>query len=823
MHIEGSRVPHAMRALRSALALTLAAALGCTRATPPAPEDAAPSPAEAISASAPTAIPEPSAVLSAPPPGDAAAPLPSTATTAATIDEAANGAVARGDVPGAVIAVVRSGGVVSLGAYGLRSKEPEEQPMTVDTVFDLASLTKAVATAPSIHLLAEQGKLQLSAPVARYLPAFGRNGKEAITVEQLLLHTSGLVADNALADYRGGRAAAFARIDALTPAHDPGAAFDYSDVGYIVLGELVEAVSGEPLDVFAREHLFAPLGMADTAFEPGPALRARAAPTEPVDGGMLAGEVHDPRARLLGGVAGNAGLFSTAADLARFAEMLLGKGRRGAAQVLAPATLRAMVEPHELPGGVSRSLGWDVRSGFSGARGDLGGGYGHTGFTGTSMWIDPGSDTAIIVLTSRLHPDGKGDPRRLRREVAAVVARGFHAGGAETPPTPPNGSPRGAPAGKALAGIDVLERDGFARLRGRHVGLITNASGVDRSGARTADLLHAAPGVRLVALFSPEHGLGGGADGSVSDGRDERTGLPVLSLYGKRTRPTAAELHGVDMLVFDLADAGARSFTYETTLGYMIEAAAENHLPLVVLDRPDPIGGTAVEGPVLEPGRTSFVGYHPLPVRHGMTLGELALLFNRERAIGADLEVVRVEGWHRGELFDATGLPWVNPSPNLRSVDAALLYPGLALLEATNVSVGRGTARPFEQIGAPWVDGGRLAAALAELRLPGVRFTATSFTPASSAFAGERCEGVLLRIEDRGRFEPVRAGISVAATLRRLYPEAWEAKNVLTLLGDQATFAALLRGASPDAMVSGWQPGLRAFLPVRKKYLLYLE
>ncbi len=766
--------------------------------------------------------PPPPASASATAEDAAAATTKSLAPAAfAAIDEAASGAVARGEVPGAVIAVVRGGGVVFLKAYGLRSKEPTERPMTASTVFDLASLTKVLATAPAVHLLVEEGKIALSAPVARYLPSFGQNGKDGVTVEQLLLHTSGLVSDDALSDYQGGRAAAFARIDALPLVSPPGEKLTYSDVGYIVLGELVEKVAGEPLDAFARARLFAPLGMRDTGYDPGPALAARAAPTEPRDGGMLEGQVHDPRAAALGGVAGHAGLFSTAADLARFASMLLGKGRVGETQIFAPATFARMVAPHTLPGGAIRTLGWDVESGSSGLRGELSGGYGHTGFTGTSLWVDPASDVAVIVLTSRLHPDGKGDPRRLRREVATAVA---HALRAKATPAPVASAASPAPAtAKVLTGIDVLERDGFTQLRGRRVGLVTNPSGVDGHGARTADVLKAAPGVSLTALFSPEHGLGGAADDAVGDGRDERTGLPVYSLYGKRTRPTAAELHDLDTLVFDLADAGTRSFTVETTLGYLLETAAEHHLRVVVLDRPDPIGGVAVEGPVLERSRASFIGYHPVPIRHGMTLGELAGLWNRERAIGADLEVVRVEGWRRGQLLDQTGLRWVNPSPNLRSVDEALLYPALSLVEATNVSVGRGTTRPFEQVGAPWIDGARLAAALAERRFAGVRFTATSFTPDSSVHAGERCGGVLLHVDDRARFEPVKTGLGIAAALLRLHRESWEPKHVALLLGHEPTFAALLRGDSPEAMAAAWQADLQAFLEVRKKYLLYLE
>ena len=761
------------------------------------------------------AVPVASTVAPAASAAGAGTVVPSALPMAAAIDEAANGAVARGEVPGAVVAVVRSSGVVFLKAYGLRAKEPEEQPMTADTVFDLASLTKVVATAPCIHLLAEKGKIQLGAPVARYLPAFGKNGKDAVTVEQLLLHTSGLVPDNSITDYRGGRAAALARIHALPISREPGEQFEYSDVGYIVLGELVEVVSGQPLDVFAREQIFAPLGMNDTGYNPPPALVERAAPTEPREGRMLKGEAHDPRAALLGGVAGHAGLFSTAADLARFAAMLLGGGRVRGTQILAPSTFRAMVAPRELPGDVKRTLGWDVWPGLTGA-----GGYMHTGFTGTLLRVDPRAETAIIVLTSRLHPDGKGEPKRLRAEVTAAAARGLRdaASGTGAGTAAP-----AVPAARVLTGIDVLERDGFALLKGKKIGLVTNASGVDAKGARTADVLKAAPGVTLSAIFSPEHGLGGRADGAVGDGRDERTGVVVYSLYGKRTRPSADELRDVDTLVFDLADAGARFFTYETTLGYLLETAAEHKKPIVVLDRPDPIGGMAVEGPVLEAGRTSFIGYHPVPVRHGMTLGELARLWNAERGIGADLTVVRAEGWRRAQLFDATGLPWMRPSPNLRTLDEAILYPGVALLEATNVSVGRGTPRPFEQVGAPWIDGARLAAALNGARIPGARFAATAFTPSSAPFKDERCEGVQIAVTDRARFEPVRMGLAIAAALLRLHRDAWESKNVLTLLGHPPTFAALLRGDTVESMVSGWQAELSAFLAVRKKYLLYPE
>jgi uncharacterized protein YbbC (DUF1343 family)/CubicO group peptidase (beta-lactamase class C family) len=731
----------------------------------------------------------------------------------ARIDAAVQQAIDRGELPGAVVLVVHRGYVVFHKAYGTRSKQPAVTPMTVDTVFDLASLTKPVATATSVFLLVEEGKLRLTDPVTRYLPTFGQHGKEKITIEQLLLHTSGLIADNPEADYRDGRARALERIDRLTPLAEPGTRFTYSDVNYIVLGELVERLAGVPLDRFAAAHIFSPLGMNDTGFRPQGKRKARAAPTERREGRWMLGEVHDPRAHLLGGVAGHAGLFSTADDLAVFVQMLRNGGTYHGHRILSPESVRAMTAPHPVPGGL-RSLGWDVQTAFSRNRGTLfprGQGYGHTGFTGTSIWVDPPSDTAVVFLSNRVHPDGKGNVSRLRGQVATLVAAAL----TDAPkPARPGLSP-------VLTGIDVLEREHFARLKGRHVGLVTNHTGRDRDGQPTIDLLHRAEGVTLVALFSPEHGIRGAVDAKVADSRDEQTGLPVYSLYGDRRKPTADTLRGIDTLVYDIQDAGCRYYTYITTLGLVLEAAAEHRLKVVVLDRPNPIGGLAVEGPVLDADRESFTAYHRLPVRHGLTVGELARLFNAERKIGADLEVVRMEGWHRGDLFDRTGLSWINPSPNLRTLTAALLYPGIGLLETTNVSVGRGTDRPFEWIGAPWLDGRRLAAALAEEDLPGVRFVPVSLTPTASTHRGKLCGGVQILVTDWAQFRPLSTGLAVACTLHRLYPRDWNVARYDVLLGNRAAWEAVKRGTPWPEIERAWQPDLQRFREVRRSYLLY--
>jgi uncharacterized protein YbbC (DUF1343 family)/CubicO group peptidase (beta-lactamase class C family) len=745
----------------------------------------------------------------------------------ARIDGVVQQAIAQGDMPGAVVLIVHRGQAVFRRAYGLRSKQPVQTPMTTDTVFDLASLTKPIATATSIMILVEQGKLRFSDRVAQYLPAFKQNGKGSITVEQLLLHTSGLIADNPLADYREGKAKSLERIYELKPVAEPGSRFRYSDLGYIVLGELVSQVAGMPLDVFAHKHIFGPLGMVDTGFRPQGKQKERAAPANLREGHWILGEVHDPRAFALGGVAGHAGLFSTADDLAIYAQMLLSGGEYKGQRILSPLAVRAMTTPRPVPGGL-RSYGWDIDTSYSFNRGELfprGQGFGHTGFTGTSLWIDPGSQTAVIFLSNRLHPDGKGNVKQVRNQVATIAAAALCNG----QPSESEGKSTTSPphhlttTAGTLTGIDMLENEGFRRLEGRRIGLVTNHTGVDRHGRTTIDLLHTAAGVTLVALFSPEHGIRGTAEEKVADSQDAKTGLPIYSLYGERRKPAAENLQRIDTLVFDIQDAGCRFYTYISTLGYVLETAAKHKLRVVVLDRPNPIGGLAVEGPVLDPGRESFIAFHALPIRHGMTVGELARLFNAERKIGADLEVVPMQGWDRGDLYDRTGLHWINPSPNLRSLTEALLYPGIGLLETTNLSVGRGTDRPFEWVGAPWLDGQCLAAALAQESLPGVRFLPLRLTPVASVYKGKSCDGVQIIVDDWARFQPLPTGLALASVLHKRYPDTWQSERYDELLRHRATWEGIQRGVPWRELVKSWEPELRRFSEVRRRYLIYPE
>jgi len=476
-------------------------------------------------------------------------------------------------------------------------------------------------------------------------------------------------------------------------------------------------------------------------------------------------------------------------------------------RVLEPATVERMTRGYRVSRGF-RALGWDSKTGYSSNRGKnfSVGAFGHGGFTGTAMWIDPGLDLFVIFLSNRLHPDGKGAVNPLAGRIGTIAA------GAITDGQLP----------EVLTGIDVLVRDGFRQLAGRRVGLITNHTGIDRGGVDTLRRLHDAENVELVALFSPEHGLEGKLDVSnIADGRDRQSGRPIYSLYGKTRRPTPEMLEGIDTLVFDIQDIGTRFYTYISTMGYAMEEAAAHGLRFVVLDRPNPIGGLDVDGPMLDPGRESFTAYQRLPVRHGMTVGELAGMFQSDRQLDLDLEVIRVEGWSRGDLFDATNLRWVNPSPNMRSLTEAILYPGIGLLETTNLSVGRGTDVPFEIVGAPWIDGERLERALSGADLPGVRFRAVAFTPDASVYKDERCEGVTIAITDRAAFEPLRAGFEVARQLRLLYPDAWKAPAYDRLLGNRQVLDAVMAGKTVDEIEAIYRPGLDEFLTHRAKFLLY--
>ena len=755
------------------------------------------------------------------------------------LDPIVENAIKSNEIPGAVLLVSHDGQMVYRKAFGYRSLEPRREPMTVDTIFDVASLTKVVATTTAVMQLIEKGALRANDPVAKYIPEFAQNGKEDVTIRELLTHDSGLPKELDLSRPWEGRDTAFRMAFAEELTDPAGSRFVYSDVNFVVLGALVERVSGKRLDEYCEKNIFQPLDMTHTRFLPPAAWLPRIAPTQYDEHDkMLHGTVHDPTARRMGGVAGHAGLFSTADDLAKFAQFLLAGGK-----VLSPLMIEKMTTPEQPPtADVLHGFGWDIDSSFSSNRGELlpVGSFGHTGFTGTSLWIDPTTRTYIILLTNAVHPRGKGSALALRSEIATAVAAALTL----TAPEKElmrwksiTGYNEAQTAARRMAsrnatvtvGIDVLEAHHWEQIRGtastRKVGLLTNQTGRDAEGRRTIDVLAEAPGISLAAIFSPEHGVTGTLDSTeIANGKDAATGIPVYSVYGAgdaARRPSLDVLKGLDAVLVDLQNVGARFYTYETTMGYFLEAAAQAGIDIIVLDRPNPVTGSLVQGPVSESGHESFVNYFPLPVRHGMTMGELAKMFNSERGIHARLQVVPMEGWMRGDWFDSTGVAWVNPSPNLRSLTAATLYPGVALVEGTNVSVGRGTDTPFEVLGAPWINGRELARYLNEREISGVRFVPLRFTPTASNYAGEQCEGVNLVLVERNALDAPELGIELASALKKLYPQQFHMQRMSELLLNRAVYDALAQGEEPRRIAQDWQEALKKFAQLRQKYLLY--
>jgi uncharacterized protein YbbC (DUF1343 family)/CubicO group peptidase (beta-lactamase class C family) len=836
-------------------------------------------------------------------------------------------AIAAHKLPGAVVVVGHGGKVVFEQAYGVRKlagepgldgKPSPAEPMTTDTIFDMASLTKCLATATAVMQLYEAHKFGFDDPVAKYLPEFGANGKQDVTIRELLTHYSGLPPDVDLKDAWGlakpDKAEGYKRAFASPLVATPGTHFEYSDINFIVLGALVEKLSGETLDAYAQKHIFTPPNMTHTRFLPladgcgpvawpGKALGTTSvyacregqwsrsswipniaptahdnegdAATNPDFDHLLRGTVDDPTTRRMGGVAGQAGVFSDAADISLFAQALLDKLLYDKGPFpLKQSTLKLMTQPEQpktaetgatifTPDGKTtkgvavRAFGWDINSAYSRPRGEVFpiGSFGHTGFTGTSLWMDPASDSYVILLANSIHPKVKASISGLRGQVATAAAKALgvcppfticdaevNSESYELETTSKRLTAMISDSVSVRTGIDVLEsthfsalRDAAARHSGRlRLGLLTNQTGFDSRGRRTIDILAtdakaAVPGVELTTLFSPEHGIAGAKDSMVvKNSVDAATGLPVISLYGPKDtdkRPKIEDLKKLDAVVIDLQDAGVRFYTYESVVGYFVEAAAKAGVELIVLDRPDPIGGELVQGPVSDAGSESYTNYMREPVRLGMTLGELAQYINGEKQLGAKLTVVKMEGWRRAEYFDETGLTWRNPSPNLRSIAAAAVYPGVALVEMTNVSVGRGTETPFEHIGAPWIKGEELAAYLEARKIPGVKFAATRFSVVDDEnhypFHGHEIEGVSIAATDRKALDAPEMGVELIAALHALYPAEFRMAKAETLVVNKETMEELEKGTDPRTIAAGWEADLVAFRAKRKKYLIY--
>ncbi|MGI8639281.1 MAG: exo-beta-N-acetylmuramidase NamZ domain-containing protein [Pyrinomonadaceae bacterium] len=784
-------------------------------------------------------------------------------------------------LPGAVVLVGHKGKIVFRKAYGNRSLVPTVEKMTVDTIFDAASLTKPIATATSIMILVERGQIRLNDTIGKFIPEIQDENARKVTIQQLLTHVSGYQPDFDLREKWTGREGMLQALYKEKLRQPAGTKFVYSDIGFIVLGEIVQRVDRRFLNLFASEEFLDSLKLNNSFFTQlsnvvfdnliklpsgrtagfRDGILQRIAPTENIKGQqnylggqfdgkdgdrILRGEVHDPTAYRMGGLAGHAGLFSTADDLARFCQMLLNGGVLDGKRILSANTVARMTAPIVVSEeGATRGLGWDINTGFSSNRGELFplGSFGHTGFTGTSVWIDRVSQTFVVFLSNRVHPDGKGDVTSLRAKVATVVASAIE----DTPievfrlAEDIYSSQVAAQVQSfkskvqsqlttdhrplttiVLNGIDVLEKTNFKELNNLRVGLVTNHTGKDLSGKQTIDVLKGAPNVKLVALFAPEHGIRGELDqAKINDSVDEKTGLPIYSLYGETRRPKPEQLKDLDAIVFDIQDIGTRFYTYISTLQNVLEEAAKAKIPVFVLDRTNPINGVDVEGAVADADKLTFVATHTLPVRHGMTIGELAQMFNAEKKIGADVRVIKMENWTRPMWFDQTNQIWTNPSPNMRSLTEATLYPGIGLLETTNISVGRGTDTPFEVVGAPWIDGQKLAAYLNGKNLSGVRFIPVRFKPNASVFKDENCYGINIVITNRAQFLPVRTGIEIAVALRKLYPNDWQTEKFIRLLVNGEVFEKVKRADEAQDIEKSWNSGLEEFKKRRASFLLY--
>ena len=736
----------------------------------------------------------------------------------AEIRQSIEAAIEAGDLPGAVVGFWSNGEWLVRETFGNRTVGETNEAMTLDTVFDMASITKPVSTATSIAILAERGKVNNEAPVKTYLPEFTGDGRDEVLVKHLLTHTAGLIPDNAIGEYKSGVDEAWKNLFAVKIQSTPGSKFVYSDVCFQLLGKIVERASGQPLNEFAKANIFDPLVMKDSGYLPAESLKPRIAPTEARDGKMLRGEVHDPRAALTGGVAGHAGLFSTLDDIARYSQMMLASGTLDNVQIMRPETVVKLTAPHTLDtrpdfGVISRTNGFDHHSPYSYNSGDVlsGAAFGHGGFTGTVLWIDPVRNCFFVFLSNRLHPDGKGNVNRLAGKVSKTIV--------ESCLTP---LPDRDPLAPVMLGVDVLRESQFRLLKGKRVGLVSNHTGRTSDGISTAQLLRSAKDVQLVALFSPEHGFEGLLDeAGIGDSTATELKLPIYSLYGKTRRPTAEQLAQVDCLVYDIQDIGCRFYTYISTMKECMLAAAEHGKQLIILDRPNPIGGLTVAGSMVDAGRESFVACHNLPVQHGMTVGELAVLFRNELNLKLDLQIVPVRNWQRSQSLDETGQEWIDPSPNMRSLLAARLYPGIGLLETSNISVGRGTDRPFEWLGAPWINSRQLAQWFNEQNVPGVRAIARRTTPNASKFVNEPCGGIQLVVTDAKAIDPLTIGLTVAVGLQKLYPNDWKAASINTLLVNNQMRDAIAAGASVKDLQALYAADLTEFKKRRDTALLY--
>lgn len=708
-------------------------------------------------------------------------------------------AVRQANTPGAVAYVGDLENTYLHEAAGERRRVPHSLPAQKDTIYDLASLTKVIATTTAFMLQVEEGKAGLDQPVGAVVPvpAFNR-----FTFRQLLTHTSGLQAWKPWFRDASSVTEMLQRAATLDLAWPPGTRRQYSDIGFIILGRAVELLAGDSLDAVCRARLWQPLGMARTDFRPPPAWRDQCAPTEQCAwrNRIVHGEVQDENAFAAGGVAGHAGLFSTAGDLATFCRACL------AGRVLKPATLDAMCRLDQVRDYPWQGMGWrlnpfsDSVEGFLPSRAAIG----HTGWTGTSLWLDRDTGLFAILLSNTCHPSRTGRRHTVfRTTFYGAVARRFYTRTANT-----------------HTGLDRVANDLFRPLAGRRVALLTHHAALNELGSPVLDVLRRQPEVMLRRLYSPEHGLFGQAEAGARVGEQAGAPVPVTSLYGGRAQPSREELREVDVFVIDLQDVGARYYTYAHTMKQCLAACAAANVPVIVLDRPNPVGGAVLEGPM--PERTdSPVCWGRVPIRHGMTLGETALFFQKTdpalRRLG--LEVKTLDSWPRAFHYHQCALPWLPPSPNIPTPDTALVYVGACLFEGTNLNEGRGTDSPFQLVGAPWLDPARVLAAMEPGAAAGCALWPTFYTPrsipgkaANPRFQGQFCRGIRIAVTDHPKVRAFTLAVALIRAMREIHPDhfAWD-PMFDTLAGGPGLRRQIEAGKTAAAIAAEAAPALEAF------------
>lgn len=769
------------------------------------------------------------------------------------LDSIMHSALVGGAAPGAALAVGRYGQIVHMRAYGRIDTASGAAAMTDSTRFDLASLTKVVATTTAAMILEESGLLDLDRPVSFYLPELNAPEKAGITVRRLLAHNSGFRSGALWRDARG-LSAFLSAINERPLAYTPGDSTIYSDWGLILTGAVVERITGKPLDDFLQQRVWGPLGMRETGFNPlahapiasgadcitgvrmDHPLLPRIAATE-IDTvyrkRLVHGVVHDENACALGGVAGHAGLFSSVRDLSIFARMMLNGGEHAGVRILKPTTI-ARWTARQGPRS-SRALGWDTPApGSSAGRFFSPRSFGHTGFTGTSMWMDPERGLFVVLLTNRVNPtraNTRHEP--LRHAIADAVQQSVR----DAPVVEWTPAPEPAPR-SVVPGADRLFGEFGHLIRGKRVALVSNHSGRLADGTHLADALHRHRDTRLVALFGMEYNIRSNDYSGPRDAAtviDSATGVPKHNLYGEMHKPTPAMLDSVDVVVFDIQEVGARFYEHINILGFVMEAAAEAGIEVVVLDRPNPITGLKPDGFVTdEAHRYRFGSYARVPVVHALTMAELAQMYNGERYLrgGAQavLHIVPMLAWRRAMWYDETGLAWRKPSPNLLTLSSLLAYIGTCLFEAVNVSEGRGTDHPFEYIGAPWLEHERTVALLNGLGLAGVRFEPIVFTPEQKPYhgrppelSGERVRGVAVRVTDRNAIRPYRVGVAMLWAIHQLHADklVWNDQVLERLTATPRLKQMITGGMAPQQIFDAWQEEVADFNARSARYRLY--